>query len=1304
MKLRMLILGSLVIAGTVSAAWLPTGYATTPTAPTSSIVSNSNAGAVIDVTLPGVVVTEKVNDGQAYAEISIPGDVLAALDVGKPEVPKLSYLLGIPDNARASVSVQILETRTFDDILCYPYQPPATDKDNFPFTIDREFYTRNVSYPELDCRVMNTGVWRDLSVANVQVYPVHYNPAARQLTVASRFRVFVNYSGGSYERKTVKSWMASIYVRFIDNFGQLDLNITDTDGPGVKYLVIAHDNWYNNPWLVDSLVGWHYKRGVETRLIHKSSWAAAEIRDSIKAEYQRNTPAELRWTLLVGEYSEIPCQALGGVGYGDYYYSDILPASPDNYPEIGLSRLSPASAMDLQQQIKKILKYEKNPPATANWLSKHALIACSELYPGKYSACIRGIYNEPMGFYRYNFDTLMCQFHGNDSIARIINEGRSVVTYRGHGAYDQWYTLALQGGAPWYIANVEALTNGDLTPMVYNIACECGAISNATCLSEKWLRKYPGGASGSFAATQASYTLPNHGICSTLVRAMCDTWTITVPGVRNYYNPTFDIGGIQDNVDAYVGKYWPGSPYPDNIYMYLNLGDPAMEVWSGGMPQTPTVDYPPTVPLGPYSLNVAVDNGSAPIRKALVCAWKPGEFYATGYTDPSGQAILNINAVTPGDFSVTVSTGHANASPPLPILPFEGICTAGGGSRPRVICVHPVIDDAAPGGNGDGIANPGETINLPAWFKNVGGAPASGVYARLRTTDPFTTITDSAKTLGTIPDGDSAYTGADGFNFAIAPQCTNAHRIDLVVNVRDANDSLWISHVYVTVGAPVLNYTTYTVDDPPPGGNNNHRLDPNETAYLITSVTNIGRGSAENAWAFLKSGDPRLVVNDSFGGFGTILPDSTRNNAGDQFQVTASPAIPPGTMLPCTLHLYAAGGYSATRPFIVIVGFLSPGATLLDHDTGYCKLSVTAYGALGYDQPADLGSGFCYPKAAASGLYYGGMLCGNSAAYMVDHYYGVPASSVQSDWVMQDSIRFYPPDAGDEMIRGAYTDAGHSAAQGLKTTQTSYQCAAPGYDDFVVLVFDYSNTGAAMINGLYSGIMCDFDIGTSTANDASTETVRRAAYMKQTSTANPTMGIKLLAPTTAANLSVIDHDVYVYPTDTAMNEGMKYRFLNGQLHFASSNRSYDWSVVVSAGPFSLPVGASSRVAYAIVGGTDVNSFLVNCDSAQSWYDGHVAILEPATSGPLRLNSSLLGLSPNPFARTLNVNYSAQEPGRLLIRAYDAAGREVAVIADQAVKPGAGQVHWQPANLANGIYFIKACLNGREMITKALLLK
>ena len=173
-------------------------------------------------------------NGNTYDVVSIPGEVLAALDVGKPQVPKLSYLLGIPDGAHVSVSVAVLESRTFDNVNCFPYQTPVTDNSNHPFVVDEDFYQSHESYPSYDAKVMNTGIWRELAVGNVQVFPVHYNPATKQLLVYSRFRVSVNYLGGSYTRKVIPAWLATTYSRWIDNFNRLDIELGGTDSPGIE--------------------------------------------------------------------------------------------------------------------------------------------------------------------------------------------------------------------------------------------------------------------------------------------------------------------------------------------------------------------------------------------------------------------------------------------------------------------------------------------------------------------------------------------------------------------------------------------------------------------------------------------------------------------------------------------------------------------------------------------------------------------------------------------------------------------------------------------------------------------------------------------------------------------------------------------------------------------------------------------------------------------------------------------------------------------------------------------------------------
>ena len=69
--------------------------------------------------------------------------------------------------------------------------------------------------------------------------------------------------------------------------------------------------------------------------------------------------------------------------------------------------------------------------------------------------------------------------------------------------------------------------------------------------------------------------------------------------------------------------------------------------------------------------------------------------------------------------------------------------------------------------------------------------------------------------------------------------------------------------------------------------------------------------------------------------------------------------------------VFASGSGELPQPFGPVYG---------DHDTGNCKVTVTAHGAIGYTAPDSVGSGFRFPKTVASFLYYCGMLCGMTQA------------------------------------------------------------------------------------------------------------------------------------------------------------------------------------------------------------------------------------------------------------------------------------------------------------------------------------
>jgi hypothetical protein len=590
------------------------------------------------------------------------------------------------------------------------------------------------------------------------------------------------------------------------------------------------------------------------------------------------------------------------------WYADIEPpASPDDYFDVGIGRLCPADTADLNRQIRKTLMFEKSPPATSDWCSKVTLAAHSEQYPGKYSACTRGIYNYPYAWYHYTFDTIMGGTNGtNAMVSADINEGRVVVNYRGHGSETAWTGWAAGGGS-WTASEIAALANGDMTPVVINCCCLNHVLSAGTCIGESWMSKYPGGAVASLGASEASYTIPNHAWDSMLIRSLGDTGRVAVPGVRDYVMPTWDLGWMLNNADAYIQKYYSSQGGTDNARMYFWLGDPALTVWTG-TPLAADVSYLPVVPLGSIDFEVTVEQQGTPVKDALVCAWKQGEFYATGYTDASGSVTLTIEATTPGDFSVTV-TGQT-------ILPFEGTCLARTSGVPYVTWLRSFVNDSPPGGNGDGSINPGETITLPTWVQNIGDSAAQNLNGTLRVADAFITLLDSVRGFGTVPPHDSGFTGPNGYKFSVAPACTNGHRTRFTLHCRDAHDSTWNSNFYVRVGAPTLHYSSVQVIDTIPGGNRNGRLDSDEIAQVVVMARNTGYGNAQDITGVLVSADPRLVIDDSIADFGTILADSIGGNSADPF-VVHTETIPPEVRLPCTLRL-SCGGQTWTFGFEIV--------------------------------------------------------------------------------------------------------------------------------------------------------------------------------------------------------------------------------------------------------------------------------------------------------------------------------------------------------------------------------------------------
>jgi hypothetical protein len=63
--------------------------------------------------------------------------------------------------------------------------------------------------------------------------------------------------------------------------------------------------------------------------------------------------------------------------------------------------------------------------------------------------------------------------------------------------------------------------------------------------------------------------------------------------------------------------------------------------------------------------------------------------------------------------------------------------------------------------------------------------------------------------------------------------------------------------------------------------------------------------------------------------------------------------------------------------------------------------------------------------------------------------------------------------------------------------------------------------------------------------------------------------------------------------------------------------------------------------------------------------------------------------PNPAARAVRVDLGLARPGHVLVEAFDATGRRVAVLADRSFGAGHTAIRWEPQTLPRGVYFLRA---------------
>jgi hypothetical protein len=388
-----------------------------------------------------------------------------------------------------------------------------------------------------------------------------------------------------------------------------------------------------------------------------------------------------------------------------------------------------------------------------------------------------------------------------------------------------------------------------------------------------------------------------------------------------------------------------------------------------------------------------------------------------------------------------------------------------------------------------------------------------------------------------------------------------------------------------------------------------------------------------------------------------------------------------------------------------------------DHNVGACLLTVTDQGIIGFMSEAqEEGSGFVYPHTRddVNHLWIGSLWVCEDSSYVANRDYD--ADPAGGDWVVSqdpDGHIWYEYEDSDLDIHSMYTDGGAGESLDVLVHQESWAFENPGIANaFVIMKYTLKNRSDES-RDLYAGVFLDFDIETTPSDDeGAVITENNLVYMRDQATGLH-VGLAALEsadPVPLANLTLVHNPTHIYGW-SYMPDGHKYLYMSAgdaDHIITESAAPDDHSVLASFGPFPLGPGEEREVAFAIIGGDDLEHTQLSAIVAQTVYAHGIADAGDEETG-LVVSTRLLPSRPNPFRDRTAVRFELAQPGNVTVGLYDVSGRQVKVLTDRLWAAGRHSLMWDGKDdggrrLSGGVYYMQMVTSDKRQSRPVILLR
>ena len=810
------------------------------------ILSTSDSEIVLSIK-PSADITTFSEKGNSFTQISAPSEGMLAQD-GMPDLPVITRLLTFPTDGE--LHIEVIQDETVEINLSSPIASFSVD-DNSILSADYNLESERV-FPANIVELGERQLYRGHRLYPFKIIPYQYDHKNQtlihheELTVSIRFEASTEPVADNL-RPNAPAPLTFDSYRFL-NAITMNGPQRDDDGAGLPrggYLIATHLSENAVGEHAERLADWKRACGHQVEIMYGYNnlrGAATQFRNNeIQPRYEEWDPP-LEFACVISTFTE-------GDRNTDVTYG-CLDGNNDHVPEVAIARLGAASNRDAENVINRALSYQRDPwTEELGWFNRAGAYAQnvgrSHTPAVDYTASWIAAAESRAGFPDVEMNNTLNDGSGYPS--NWLRDGLSVIFERGltrNPSFDNldFHTMWISSGG------------GHVPPAVDQV----------------W---NPGRQRGPSVMTGTGHN-PQTIHCNVVLGGMA----------RGLVIEKLPLGWARA-LSMLMLDYSNVDGWTQFSSEFRIMGEPGQRAWIG-VPQMIEVSHTEFIVTGQnYFETVVVDerNGEG-VSGALVTLIQPGELLTYGTTNEDGRCVLYLSENLDNDMTLTV-TKEA-------VLPYQTEIEV----RESHLFVRGFISemDDEENGNGNGVLNPGETVNIFITAENLSeDEDSEGVTGMLISNSGWLVVNAEEFNIGNVEHSEEVQY-EEGLSITLDPSAPEDANLSLSL-ILSSGEFNWISSLELEVEGANLNFEEVV------GGTT---FEP-EMTDLNISLINDGSLRSQPMAAELVSVGQWIQIIRSDAVFPAVNSGQERRLSGEPFSINPSPLASPGTIAPMIVLLRA---------------------------------------------------------------------------------------------------------------------------------------------------------------------------------------------------------------------------------------------------------------------------------------------------------------------------------------------------------------------------------------------------------------